>query len=400
MSLKNFKVSKTEDGAGSSAPVENVPNEVGIMSDDDSDSNFGSASEASHSVPLNFLSHMITPFNGDSKELNNFLQNANNAIGLASASQKYALELYIFSKVSSDVKTKINMSNITSYTQLRDKLIAVYSPVESYDYLMEQLETTKQKSGESVREFYIRLDKITSKCLVATEKEATSFVLKSDRKDSSHVLESEKRVILRVALRRFTHHAIPELSQILRHRQFSNINEAFSLACEEEAYLINEGKLKRQNSQSNNTNYSTNTKYCKNCKSKSHNTKDCRFNQQNRPNNNYNNYNNNSNFQNTGFKYCNYCRIRGHSEVECKKKRYSSNLNPNPRIAHAQQSEHRNFCRNYYSEPSTSQTENHRFAQRENNEQNHLNYNQSLVETVSPADIEKMTERVSSYSLE
>lgn len=396
MSLKSFKT-KSESGAGPSAPVkEDIPDEVGIMSDDDSESNFGSASEASQSVPLNFLSHMITPFNGDSKELNNFLQNANNAIGLASASQKYALELYIFSKVSSDVKTKINMSNISSYTQLRDKLIAVYSPVESYDYLMEQLETTKQKSGESVREFYIRLDKITSKCLVATEKEATAFVLKSDKKDKSHVLESEKRVILRVALRRFTHHAIPELSQILRHRQFSNINEAFSLACEEEAYLINEGKLKRQNSQSNSTNYSTNTKYCKNCKSKSHNTRDCRFNQQNRPNNNYNN----SNFQNMGFKYCNYCRIRGHSEIECKKKRYSNNLNPNPRIAHAQQNEHRNYCREYYSGPSTSRTQNNRFVQRETNEQNHLNYNQSLVETVSPADIEKMTERVSSYSLE
>lgn len=308
---------------------------------DDTDSNF--SHDEQERIPLSFLSHMITPFNGDSKELGNFLQNANNALGLALPSQRTALEMFIFSKISSEVKTKVNMCNIVTYAELRQKLKAVYSPIESYDYLMEQLETIKQKISESVREYYVRLDRITSKCLVATEKEA-----------ESHSLESEKRVIKRISLRRFTHHTIPELSQILRHKTFSNINEAFSLACEEEAYLINEGKLRRPSS----TSAHTQSKYCRNCKTKTHNTKDCR-NNNNSGNNSYrnnfqpnaqrniNSYSQNSsqrnNYQRSAFeKVCNYCKYKGHVESDCFKKRYSNNVNPNPRIAQASSSNHRN----------------------------------------------------------
>lgn len=347
-------------------------------------------------ISLNFLSHMITPFNGDPKELTNFLQNANNAIGLATRAQRPALEMFIFSKISSEVKTKINMCDILTYTELRQKLKAVYSPIESYDYLMEQLETLKQRVQESIKEYYVRLDKICSKCLMATEKEA-----------DSHTLESEKRVIQRIALRRFTHHCIPELSQILRHKTFFNINEAFSLACEEEAYLLNEGRLKKHNSSQS----FSNNKYCRNCKNKTHDTKDCRnqnrnssYQNNNRTsypnnsgNNNYNSYqsrqnnysnhtggnsnNNNSgnrpyrnnyNYRAYSNKYCNYCNYRGHEEIECRRKSNQNNSFPNPRIAQA--------TNNY---------------QRSN--EGHLNYRRSQV----PADtVDQLTNAVSSYSME
>lgn len=89
---------------------------------------------------------------------------------------------------------------------------------------MEQLETIKQRSSESIKDFYLRLDDITNKCLIlATESQTTS-----------HTYASEIWVIQRIALRRFTHHCIPEISQILRHTNFISINEAMSLACEDE----------------------------------------------------------------------------------------------------------------------------------------------------------------------
>lgn len=345
------------------------------VSDDESDSTYSASTNENRTeieIPLNFLSHMITPFNGETKELSNFLQNANNAMGLASASQKLPLEMFVFSKISSEVKTKINMGNIRTFTELRDKLKAVYSPVESYDFLMEQLETTKQKATESIKDYFVRLDKITSKCLMVTEKVA-----------SSHTVESEKRVIERITLRRFTHHTIPEISQILRHKEFANLNEAFSLACEEEAYLLNEGRLKRQ--QSDRSSHQI-EKYCRNCRTKTHNTKDCRRTQNNHNENNFNHYRNrpynpgsygqnNSGRYGTNEKVCNYCSYRGHIESECKRKKYNTNLNPNPRIAQA----------------TTSET----------NVTNHLNGNQSLMNPVPSVDtVNQVTEDVSYFSLE
>lgn len=200
MSNQNVNVNNNGNNEIIPGNHDNLPAEISEDGSDNASIRTVESNQNNNDIPLNFLSRMITDFSGDPKELNNFLQNANNAIGLASQSQRWPLELFIFSKVSSEVKTKINMNDITTYTELRQKLLAVYSPVESYDYLMEQLETTKQRQNESIKEYYVRLDKITSKCLLATDKEATS-----------HTRDSEKRVIQRIALRRFTHHTVPEI---------------------------------------------------------------------------------------------------------------------------------------------------------------------------------------------
>lgn len=287
-------------------------------------------------IPLAFLSQMVTPFNGDPKDLPTFLQNANNALEICAMNQKLPLTLLIFSKVGSDVRTKINMSSISTFTELRTKLKLIYQPSESYSYLMEQLETMKQKPNESVKEYYVRLDNITTKCLTATEQQTT------DRNFTAEV-----RVINRIALRRFTHHSIPEISQTLRHREFSSINEAMSLACEEEAYLLAEARIKRMT-----INPSSSTRrFCNECRVDTHNTRDCRtVRSRNMPSTSNNNYNNPSNYQrnyssnnqnnysnnhnpNRSSMQCNYCHYRGHTEDTCRRKNQRNQMNPNPRIA-------------------------------------------------------------------
>lgn len=285
-------------------------------------------------IPLSFLSQMITPFNGDTKDLQTFLQNANNALEICAIDQKLPLTLLIFSKVSSDVRTKINMSSISTFTELRSKLKLIFQPSESYSYLMEQLETMKQKTTESVKEYYVRLDNITTKCLTATEQQT------KDRNFTAEV-----RVINRIALRRFTHHCIPEISQILRHKDFNSINEEMSLACEEEAYLLAEARIKRMTINST----SSNRRFCNKCRVDTHNTRDCRrVRPRNMPStsNNYNSNNNgnyhfissnNQNYSNQNpnrsYMECNYCHYRGHTEETCRRKNQRNQMNPNPRIA-------------------------------------------------------------------
>lgn len=264
------------------------------------------------SIPITFLAQMITSFNGNSSELSNFLQNAENALSIAKENQKTALTALIFSKVSSEVKNKINASEINTFTDLKIKLKQVFQITESLTYLQEQLETCRQKPNETVKEFFLRIEHLNSR-IIQKIKESTI---------SNSMLVGKLALINEMALRRFTHHCKPEISNILRHKTFMSINEALSIASEEESFVSMQNQLK--------ISLQTNKKYCKICKRNNHNTNECR----------------NKNFKHSGdppqsknynnsFKKCDFCHFRGHTIDECRKKKRNENLNnPNPKVAH------------------------------------------------------------------
>lgn len=303
-------------------------------------------------IPISFLAQMITPYNGNSAELQNFLQNAENALSLAHDTQKRALTALIFSKVSADVKNKLNATDITTFANLKQKLEQIFQITESLTFLQEQLETCKQKPNESIKEFYSRIERLNSRIIQKIKENTTS----------RSMLIGKLALIEDMALRRFTHHCKPEISIILRHKNCNSMNEALSIASEEEAFISMQNQLR--NTSLNNTNSNNSRKYCKICRKNNHNTRDCR--NKNNNNSQFNNSNSGessrSENRNINFKQCTYCKFKGHTIDECRKKRFNDNLNhSNPKVAHANSSS---------NNPSTSNQSNN-----SKNDVNHLNYN-------------------------
>lgn len=268
-------------------------------------------------IPISFLARMITPFEGNPEELTHFLQNAENALNLASQDQVIPLTALIFSKVSSDVKNKINISEVRTFTELERKLKQIFQITESLTFLQEQLETCRQKPNESIKEFYLRIEKLSGKISRITRETAGASI-------NRMLLYGKQELIAENALRRFTHHCKPEISNVLRHGKFNSINAALSVACEEEAFLSIQTQTKNLN-----INPSTNKKQCKICKRTNHDTNQCRF----KNSSNQQNYNQSSPPQNN-VKTCNYCHLRGHTIDECRRRKNNQNFYPNPKVAH------------------------------------------------------------------
>lgn len=267
-------------------------------------------------MPLSFLCKLITPFNGDRDEVENFLLNAKHAHDFAQPNQIVPLFAYTLAQISSSVKNRLNLIEVTNFEALKISLRRLYVDQTHYTQLMEDLDTIKQRSNETITEYYTRLDKLTCRCLSA---------LKS-KNDNPDLLNGKLAFIKDTALRRFIFHSNPEISRVLRiHTSLDDLNKAYSIAISEEKAIFMYKK----------SHVTPDTKYCKNCKVKTHNTRDCRS-SKNRPNYEHNNSANERNYTN---KFCRYCKTKGHEISDCFKKKQNDERrnaqNPsNPRVNH------------------------------------------------------------------
>lgn len=273
-------------------------------------------------LSLNILFKFIKPFNGSRSELNTFLQNGNSAFQLAQPNQKPHLFLYIVSQLSSDVVNEIELEDVSSWTQLKEKLKTYYGKIMDLTQLHEELETIRQGSNESVTDFYKRLEKLKNACITAEDNQC----------EDSNEFSGLKKAILRTALRRFILHTKPEISQMLRARDITNLNEAFSMAIQEEKIL----------------NYTKNHKpqaslYCSYCKINNHSTQNCRKKfktKQEFLKKSSSAYQNQSPNSYNSTKFCNYCKNKGHEISECRKRQFYNNTRPsnydksNPKVNH------------------------------------------------------------------
>lgn len=209
-------------------------------------------------LPLSLLFKFIKPFNGDRKELTTFIQNCNSAFKLAQPNQNLHLFLFVASQLSSSVVNEINLEEIRNWKDLKDKLKNYYSRVKDLTQLHEELETIKQNFNESVTDFFKRLETLKNECITAETNDC----------EEKNELFGLKKSIQRTALRRFILHCRPEISQMLRARDIKTLNEAFSMALQEEKIL----------SYTKSQNKSSPTQFCSFCKRNNHTTQNCRQN--------------------------------------------------------------------------------------------------------------------------
>lgn len=298
-------------------------------------------------LPLTVLFKFIKSFSGERTELNTFITNVNSAFSLAQPNQKPSLFLYVVSQLSTNVINEIQISDISSWTELKNKLKLYYSHTKHLAQTHEELETIKQKQNETITEFFKRVEKVKNECIQAETLNC----------ENQNELIGLKKAIQRTALRRFIIHCKPEISQMLRARDIATLNDAFTLALQEEK-IINYTKSKSSSnstssySNSNSNSHSTKSNlYCSYCKTHTHTTQNCKKkpNLYNKPHNNFNTnrnrthtFNNNtasnsqfSNSPRSNEKSCNYCKNLGHTIDECRKRQFNNsrqNTNNNPRV--------------------------------------------------------------------
>lgn len=255
--------------------------------------------QSSHSAPqeqtlsLDFLTKLMPEnFDGDRYRLRSFIKQVDAVFELARPHQVQPLLLFVKSKIIGRAREQIDIHcNLTSWEEISNLLIQLYQDKRSLDQLLEQLNTIKQFHNENVSSFYQRLEELSSRILGiihATE-------------ENPERLRGRQYMIRDMTLNRFTYHTHPQISQMLRYREFNNINSALTAALAEEKALHHY-----------NTNHSPN---------------------KNKPNNfiankNFNHTNKNIHFtqppNHTSIKKCNYCKNLGHTIDECRKRKYNN----------------------------------------------------------------------------
>lgn len=226
---------------------------------------------------------------------------------------------YVYNRLTANMKRKLNFALLPTCAQLTEKLSLLYADATGIDIRYERLETAKQASNESIKEYYSRIDTMITKCCTTLYHDTNRL--------------GKIEFTTEIGLRRFVKYCNPEIARQLRARKsdIKNLEQALNIALEEEEALKISGKFSKMKISSD--------KYCKNCKRNNHNTNECRIKRTNNfksssYNNNYNsnrnanrNANRNGNFKHSDkpqvkkeVEVCTFCNKVGHTEEQCYKK--------------------------------------------------------------------------------
>ncbi|XP_063975940.1 uncharacterized protein LOC135161895 [Diachasmimorpha longicaudata] len=288
------------------------------------------------SYELSFLIKLIPEtFDGDRYKIRSFIKQVDGAFELASAQQKPALLLYVKSRITGKAREQIDIHcSLTTWEEISDLLLNLYHDKKTLDQLFEELNSIHQMRNENVSQYYQRIEDLSSRIL------ATIHTTEQDET----LLPGSIAMVTKITLNRFIYHTHPQISQMLRYREFTTINRAFTAAVTEEKALRMQ--------------YNSYAK-CRHCGRSNHTSDDCRlknrnsnsftsrehkqihFSQENSHQNTFKNQNQsqnpnrfnnqrlnqNSNRSNSQ-KTCNYCKKSGHVIEECIK-RFAANVKKN-----------------------------------------------------------------------
>lgn len=274
---------------------------------------------AENNFNLQFLCSLVPKsFDGKRIEYNEFKTNCENAMLLANENQKHPLLVFIISKLTGHVRTQLQGKSYNDWNELRAILDKLYQDQKHYIQLMEELNTLKQNFNESVSSFHERLDRLVTRIV-------NTMTYKNPNEQSIKI-----ETIKELALSRFIHHSIPDISRFLRSQNLSDTSEALSKAIAEERALKISNEEFRQKSRQ--------PLFCTICNRNGHASKSCFKNKSHVPHNNVllneplllnQGASRNPNIHYSQ-KFCRYCKKQGHVIQECRKREYANKKRENP----------------------------------------------------------------------
>lgn len=270
--------------------------------------------ESSTSLTLDFLSKLIPEkFDGDRYKLRSFIKQVDAVFELAQPEQITPLLLFVKSKIIGKAREQIDIHcNLTSWNEISELLLNLYQDKKSFDQLLEELNNLRQGHNETVSQYYQRLEDVSSRVL------ANVHANESDKT----LLKGRLIMVNDMTLNRFVYHSHPQISQMLRYRNFKNINEALSAALsEEKALRLNYNKHPRVPNYSINSRHPSANNPSNRNNSHSTNYNQFKFNQKNSSRSVHFNQPQDSKVP---LKQCRYCKKVGHSIEECRKREYNN----------------------------------------------------------------------------
>lgn len=263
--------------------------------------------EKNESIQIGTLFKFIKPFDGSREKLNSFITNCDNAIELASDAQKSILFKFILSQLEGKAEVACSIKEFDSWDQLSHFLKTQFGERKHYAHLMTELQECRQ-SNEPVNQYALRVETCLSKLL-------TEVTLSNKKKTE---LVGRTAAMEDLALHTFLIGLKPDISNLVRGRNPSTLNDAINFAVSEEK-IIN--SYNRRNPHSS-TSHRTFPKPQYNFHSPDHNAIS-------RPQVQKQYDRNNQNL------FCRYCKKSGHTIEICRKREYNNNRfksNPPPQF--------------------------------------------------------------------
>lgn len=179
------------------------------------------------SVPIGTLFKFVKPFDGSREKLNPFINNCDNAIALASEAYKPILFKFILSQLEGKAETACSIKDFESWDQLSEFLKVQFGERKHYTHLLTDLQECRQVNNEPVNQYALRLETCLSKLL-------TEVTLSNKKKSE---LVGRIAAMEDLALHTFLLGLKPNISNLVRGKTPSNLNEAINLAVSEEKIL-------------------------------------------------------------------------------------------------------------------------------------------------------------------
>lgn len=171
----------------------------------------------------------IPTFDGSDKNLETFINICDRFSKLISEEQKDAFVTIIQTKIVGEALNRIQpIDSLTTWDEIKDKLIKTFRKKISYEFAQQQLATIKQKRKESVEEYSLRIRKALEKL------NETTLTLTSDQAAQSSLRQANEKQ----AVQHFEQNLIQENLRIMvESANKLSLNDVISFAQQKELSL-------------------------------------------------------------------------------------------------------------------------------------------------------------------
>lgn len=205
------------------------------------------------SQPMSILIQLIYPFDTNNPQnIYRFVRSCNSAFQLATTEQTQSLLVYALNNITGIGAADIQSRQYDSWDDLRTFLIKTFSNVKTITDLNLELQSMFQISGESLVDYYHRVDLCRSKIIEQININCSEI---SDETLTDPIAKTEE-----TALSVFVNGLNTDIGAMLRTKKFTNLSEAGNFARQEdEIRAINRARqslFRISGIQSQNTTYS------------------------------------------------------------------------------------------------------------------------------------------------
>lgn len=176
------------------------------------------------SLEINTLLKLIPTFDTTQpQQIYRFIRSCESAFKLADKDQTHILLVYALNNITGSSASDIHCKQYDSWYELKSFLIEKFANVKTISHLNLELQSMFQKPGESLVDYYHRVDLNRSKLI---EKLNTEI---NDKTIHGRIATAEE-----TALSVFINGLNSEIGTMLRTKGFSNLNEAGQFAIQED----------------------------------------------------------------------------------------------------------------------------------------------------------------------